>query len=85
MCLSTKILKFLDMVNYLAPSFSYENYLKTYGCELTKGHFPYEYMDDVFPSAEGSLLQPPKKRGYIRQGLCRMRDGMARYAYYNHA
>ena len=47
MCLSTKKLKFLDMVNYLAPGFSYDKYLKANGCELTKGHFPYEYMDDV--------------------------------------
>ena len=45
MCLSTGRLKFLDMTNYIAPGFSYDKYLKAYGCELTKGHFPYEYMD----------------------------------------
>ena len=45
MCLSTDQLKFLDMINYIAPGFSYDKYLKAYGCELTKGHFPYEYMD----------------------------------------
>ena len=27
--------------------FSYDKYLKAYGCELQKGHFPYKYMDDV--------------------------------------
>ena len=64
MCLSTKIFKFLDMVNYLAPSFSYENYLKTYGCELTKGHFPYEYMDDVRNLDDRFL--PPKEAFYSR-------------------
>ena len=64
MCLSKKILKFLDMVNYLAPSFSYENYLKTYGCELTKGHFPYEYMDDVRNLDDRFL--PPKEAFYSR-------------------
>ena len=42
MCLSTDQLKFLDMNNYLAPGFSYAKYLKAYGCEVTKGHFPYE-------------------------------------------
>ena len=47
MCFSTKKLKFLDIINYLAPGFSYDKYLKAYGCELQKGHFPYEYMDDV--------------------------------------
>ena len=45
MCLSTDQLKFLDMTNYIAPGFSYDKYLKAYGCEVTKGHFPYEYMD----------------------------------------
>ena len=45
MCLSTDQLNFLDMINYIAPGFSYDKYLKAYGCEVTKGHFPYEYMD----------------------------------------
>ena len=39
MCLSKDQLTFLDMTNYIAPG-----YLKAYGCELTNGHFPYEYM-----------------------------------------
>ena len=47
MCFSTPKLKFCDIVNYLAPGFSYDKYLKAYGCELQKGHFPYEYMDGV--------------------------------------
>ena len=45
MCLSTDQLKFLDMIYYKAPGFSYDKYLKAYGREVTKGHFPYEYMD----------------------------------------
>ena len=45
MCLSTDQLKLLDMINCIAPGFSYDKYLKAYGCEVTKGHFPYEYMD----------------------------------------
>ena len=47
MCLTTDRLKFLDILNYLAPGFNYDKYLKAYGCELQKGHFPYEYMDGV--------------------------------------
>ena len=47
MCFSTPKLKFCDIVNNLAPGFSYDKYLKAYGCELQKGHFPYEYMDGV--------------------------------------
>ena len=45
MCLSRDQLKFLDMTNYIAPGFSYDKYLKAHGCEVTKGNFPYEYMD----------------------------------------
>ena len=62
MCLSTDQLKFLDMINYIAPGFSYDKYLKAYGCEVTKGHFPYEYMDRLerlddtaLPSKQASL------------------------------
>ena len=40
MCFATKKLKFLDITSYLAPGFSYDKYLKAYGCELQKGHFP---------------------------------------------
>ena len=45
MCLSTDKMKFIAMVKYLAPGYSYDKYLKAYGCELEIGHFPYEYMD----------------------------------------
>ena len=58
MCLSTNTLKFVDICNYLAPGFSYDNYLKAYGCELQKGHFPYEYMDDL-QKLEDRVLPPP--------------------------
>ena len=57
MCLSTDKLKFLDMVNFLAPGVSYAKYLTAYGCELGKGHFPYEYMDDL-QTLEDRVLPP---------------------------
>ena len=57
MCLYTDKLKFLDMVNYLAPGVSYAKYLTAYGCELGKGHFPYEYMDDL-QKLEDRVLPP---------------------------
>ena len=47
MCLYTDKLKFIDICNYLAPGVSYAKYLTAYACELGKGHFPYEYMDDL--------------------------------------
>ena len=33
MCLKTNFLKFLDITNYLAPGFSYDQILKAYECE----------------------------------------------------
>jgi hypothetical protein len=35
---------FLDIINYLAPGFSYDKIYEAYGCTLTKGFFPYEWM-----------------------------------------
>ena len=64
MCLSTDQLKFLDMTNYLAPGFSYAKYLKAYECEVTKGHFPYEYMDRL-ERLDDTVL-PPKEAFFSR-------------------
>ena len=63
-CLSTDQLKFLDMTNYIAPGFSYDKYLKAYGCEVTKGHFPYEYMDRL-EKLDDTVL-PPKEAFFSR-------------------
>ena len=64
MCLSTDKLKFLDIINYLAPGYSYGKYLKAYGCELEKGHFPYEYMDDLLKLDDRAL--PPQSAFFSR-------------------
>ena len=64
MCLSTDQLKFLDMINYIAPGFSYDKYLKAYGCEVTKGHFPYEYMGRLERLDDTAL--PPKEAFFSR-------------------
>ena len=64
MCLYTDELKFVDICNYLAPGVSYAKYLTAYGCELGKGHFPYEYMDDLQKLDERSL--PPQSAFYSR-------------------
>ena len=62
MCFATKKLKFLDITSYLAPGFSYDKYLKAYGCELQKGHFPYEYMDGIGKLEDRAL--PPQAAFY---------------------
>ena len=58
-CLSTDELKFLDITNYIAPGFSYDKYLKAYGCNITKGFFPYEYMNSL--SRLNEIVLPPKE------------------------
>ena len=64
MCFSTTNLKFLDVTQYLAPGFSYDKYLKAYGRELQKGHFPYEYMDDLHKLEDRVL--PPQSAFFSR-------------------
>ncbi len=43
-CIQTECLKFLDVTNYLAPGYSYRNFLLAYGAEVEKGFFPYEWL-----------------------------------------
>ena len=64
MCFSTTNLKFLDVTQYIAPGVSYDKYLKAYGCELQKGHFPYEYMDDLHKLEDRAL--PPQAAFFSR-------------------
>ena len=62
MCLKTNSLKFLDITNYLAPGFSYDQFIKAYECEQTKGFFPYEWIDSLDKLEETSL--PPHAAFY---------------------
>ena len=52
-----KGLRFLDITNYLAPGFSYSQFLKAYGVPEAKSYFPYEWFDDVSKLDHPSL--PP--------------------------
>ena len=38
---------FLDLLNYLAPGYSYANFLKAYNVQESKLFFPYEYITSV--------------------------------------
>ena len=64
MCFSTNKLRVSDIINLLAPGFSCDKYLKAYGCTMQKGHFPYEYIDDLRKLDEPSL--PRQAALYIR-------------------
>jgi G:T-mismatch repair DNA endonuclease (very short patch repair protein) len=43
-CVTCSFAKFLDIINFIAPGYSYAKYLKAYKCEQAKGFFPYEWM-----------------------------------------
>ena len=47
MCIKTEYLKLPDISNYLAPRFSYNQFLKAYECDQTKGFFPCEWIDGL--------------------------------------
>ena len=53
----TPHLLWLDISNYLAPGFSYSDFLAAYGVKEQKGYFPYEYFDSLSRLEETSL--PP--------------------------
>ncbi len=59
MCFKTLHLKFLDIRNYLAPGFSYDQFLKAYECTQTKGYFPYEWVDSL-DKLNFHTLPPPE-------------------------
>ena len=64
MCLTTDKFKFVDIYNYLAPGFSYAKYLTAYSCAQQKGHFPYEYMNDLCKLEDRAL--PPQSAFFSR-------------------
>ena len=55
---------FLDIKFYLAPGYSYAQYLSAYKIEETKGFFPYEYMTNIDRLKERSL--PPHEAFYSK-------------------
>lgn len=61
-CVESKRFRFLDIMNFIAPGFSYEKYLKAYDCSLAKGYFPYEWMDSLEKLKHTSL--PPREAFY---------------------
>ena len=60
--IQTETLRFLDACNFISPGFSYEAYLTAHGASLSKGFFPYEWMDSIDKLNEHSL--PPKEAFY---------------------
>ncbi|BFZ20032.1 hypothetical protein BsWGS_23071 [Bradybaena similaris] len=67
MCLGTEKLKFVDIVNYIAPGFSYSKYLQAYEIREQKGIFCYEYIDDLEKLDEPDLPPPSAFSSMLRQ------------------
>ena len=57
MCVNTDLVYFLDVTNYIAPSFSYTHFLNASQCTVQKSHFPYKWMDS-FEKLEATELPP---------------------------
>ncbi|BFZ03070.1 hypothetical protein BsWGS_06109 [Bradybaena similaris] len=55
MCVATEKLQFLDIVNYLAPGFTYAKYLSAYKITEEKGVFCYEYINNLAKLEETKL------------------------------
>ncbi|NBO67009.1 MAG: hypothetical protein EBU88_19555, partial [Acidobacteria bacterium] len=64
MSLKTKHLQFLDIRSYLAPNYSYDEFIKAYKCKLEKGFFPYEFFDNYDKLNYNAL--PPHKAFFNR-------------------
>lgn len=45
MFIETEWLHFFDVINYLAPGFSYDHYLQAFKCKVMKGIFPSEWVE----------------------------------------
>ncbi|KAJ8017821.1 Krueppel-related zinc finger protein 1 [Holothuria leucospilota] len=56
MSVKSKHLLFLDVVNFIAPGFSYDAFLKAYECSQSKGFFPYEWIN--FENLADTSLPP---------------------------
>lgn len=71
MCICTEQLKFLDIINYIAPGFTYDSFLKAYGADVSKSFWPYVWFDSLeklqqrtFPTYE-DFYSPLKQRNTL--------------------
>jgi hypothetical protein len=60
--ITSKTLKFLDVMNFLAAGVSLDSWLKAYKCSMTKGFFPYEWLDSYINYIK--IIYPAVKNGF---------------------
>ena len=46
-CISTNHIKFLDVVNYIAPGYNYDSFLKAFGANSSKSYWPYQWFTSL--------------------------------------
>ena len=66
--IATPTLKFLDISHYIAPGYSYAQFLKSYKAKEEKGFFCYEYLSD--PSILEETELPPYESFYSNLKRC---------------
>ena len=66
-CIANDKLKVLDMMNYLPPGTSYDQFLETFNIEQRKSFFPYEYLSDVSVLKETALPPPDAFYSTLKQ------------------
>ena len=54
--INTDHLKFLDMLQFLAPGYSLKSFFKAFGVSEQKGFFPYDYFISADQLDETTLL-----------------------------
>ena len=61
-CIKTEHLKFLDILQFLAPGYNLKSFFKDFGVSQQKGYFPYDYFTDANQLDERTL--PPYEAFY---------------------
>ena len=61
-CIKTEHLKFMDILQFLAPGYNLKSFFKAFGVSEQKGFFPYEYFTHVDQLDETTL--PPYETFY---------------------
>ena len=62
LCISSTMFKFLDILNYLSPGYSYASFLNAYNVTESKSFFPYDFFDSIGKLDHSAL--PPIKSFY---------------------
>ena len=66
-CVKTEHLKFMDILQFLAPGYNLKSFFKAFGVSEQKGFFPYDYFTSAEQLDETTL--PPYETFYSTKNL----------------